>query len=182
MSKNADRRLMRTKKALKQAMLDLLKKKDISKVTVTELSERADISRATFYLHYADPYDLLEKIMYELLAQLSAPYGQLLHAWDENSLLVYMESIWQYTFNNKDAFKILMNPRSGTQFMERMKKVSLNGALALMKKKEFNDKAEEYNIIYNISGSLAVFQKWMDENAPIPPDELAKLMKNMLLK
>ena len=47
-----DRRLVRTKKAIIAALIELLTEKDLSEITVTELTERAEINRKTFYLHY----------------------------------------------------------------------------------------------------------------------------------
>ncbi|WP_207706266.1 TetR/AcrR family transcriptional regulator [Clostridium sp. HBUAS56017] len=54
-----DRRYRRTQNQLKKAIIELLKVKNINQISVRELSEMADINRATFYLHYKTPYDLL---------------------------------------------------------------------------------------------------------------------------
>ena len=57
-----DRRVKYTKNIIKESFVELLRKKDINKITVSELCEKADINRATFYRYYIDVYDLLEKI------------------------------------------------------------------------------------------------------------------------
>ena len=49
---NYDRRQIKTKKAIIAAFITLLQQKNISKITITELSKLADIDRKTFYLHY----------------------------------------------------------------------------------------------------------------------------------
>lgn len=54
-----DRRIIRTKKALKGALLDLLKEKEFEAIKTTEICERALVSRNTFYNYYADKYALL---------------------------------------------------------------------------------------------------------------------------
>ena len=61
-----DRRTKYTLTTIKDSMLKLMEKKDISKITVTELCNLADINRATFYKYYVDIYDLIEKIELEL--------------------------------------------------------------------------------------------------------------------
>ena len=63
---NVDSRVRRTKRLLRQGLTELLKEKSIKKITVRELSERVDINRGTFYLHYKDIYDLVEQIEQEL--------------------------------------------------------------------------------------------------------------------
>ena len=66
---NVDSRVRRTKRLLRQGLTELLKEKSIKKITVRELSERVDINRGTFYLHYKDIYDLVDQIEQELFAE-----------------------------------------------------------------------------------------------------------------
>ncbi|MGN0334101.1 MAG: TetR/AcrR family transcriptional regulator [Lachnospiraceae bacterium] len=62
-----DLRVKRTKKNIRDAFLTLRSKKDLEKITVTELADLAGINKATFYLHYKDIYDLSERIEDELI-------------------------------------------------------------------------------------------------------------------
>lgn len=62
----SDRRVRYTRMVLKQALLSLMLERPITRITVTEICERAEVNRATFYAHYADPYDLLARIENEL--------------------------------------------------------------------------------------------------------------------
>lgn len=54
--KNEDRRIRKTKKLLRDALLRLLSKKSIAEITVTELTDAADVHRGTFYHHYKDAH------------------------------------------------------------------------------------------------------------------------------
>ena len=62
---NTDRRVKRTKKALRDALLSLLEKKPITEISVTELTTLADVNRATFYFYYTDLLDMLQQIQNE---------------------------------------------------------------------------------------------------------------------
>ncbi|MBQ6035886.1 MAG: TetR family transcriptional regulator, partial [Lachnospiraceae bacterium] len=62
-----DTRVRYTKEVLKKALLDLLKTKPISKVTIKELCEAAGLNRGTFYLHYYEPNDVLKEIEEDFL-------------------------------------------------------------------------------------------------------------------
>ena len=63
----------RTKKWIRRAFTELMaEKKDIEKISVTELAERADISKTTFYYHYEDIYAVAEEFENELIDALSA--------------------------------------------------------------------------------------------------------------
>ena len=56
-----DARVKYTKMVLKKALLELMQHKPVNKITVKEICERAELNRATFYAHYSDCFDLLER-------------------------------------------------------------------------------------------------------------------------
>lgn len=58
-----------TKNMILKAFWALYQKKEISRITVRELTETCGIHRSTFYLHYQDLYDILEQIEQHLLSQ-----------------------------------------------------------------------------------------------------------------
>lgn len=62
-----DRRQIKTKRSIKNAFLKLRSKKSIEQITIKELSEEAEISKATFYLHYRDIYDLSDTLGIEII-------------------------------------------------------------------------------------------------------------------
>ena len=57
-----DLRIEKTRCAIRNAFLQLRSKKPLEKITVKELTELANINKATFYLHYSDIYDLSETL------------------------------------------------------------------------------------------------------------------------
>ena len=62
-----DKRIAKTKKNLKDAMIAMLGEKDFEHITITELCRAAEISRITFYSHYSDKYALLDEIFDDML-------------------------------------------------------------------------------------------------------------------
>lgn len=67
-----DLRIEKTQKAIINAFLELRSEKPLNKITVTELSKKAVISKATFYLHYRDIYDLSSQLCNELISDIIA--------------------------------------------------------------------------------------------------------------
>ena len=61
-----DLRIQKTKKSIINSFLTLRSKKPLERITVKELSNAAQINKATFYLHYKDIYDLSEALENEL--------------------------------------------------------------------------------------------------------------------
>lgn len=71
MKKKLDRRVARSKKNIKTAFVTLMSKKEITQITVTELSALADIDRKTFYLHYDTVEDVYKEIVHEVSNELN---------------------------------------------------------------------------------------------------------------
>ncbi|WP_419886653.1 TetR/AcrR family transcriptional regulator [Paenibacillus sp. B-A-8] len=60
-----DRRILKSQEALKRAVIELVSEKNFDEITIQELSDKANVSRGTIYLHYLDKYDLLDKLIEE---------------------------------------------------------------------------------------------------------------------
>jgi AcrR family transcriptional regulator len=59
--KREDPRVVRTRKLLNQAFFELMNEKGFQSITVQDVADRAGVNRATFYAHYEDKYDLLDR-------------------------------------------------------------------------------------------------------------------------
>lgn len=65
-----DLRIQKTQKAIRQHFLELFYNENFDKITIKDITERAEIGRKTFYLHYIDKYDLLDKIVDQKMSEL----------------------------------------------------------------------------------------------------------------
>ncbi|MGU3647473.1 TetR/AcrR family transcriptional regulator [Staphylococcus saprophyticus] len=55
--------MVKTRKTINDRFYELFEQKDFDKITVKDITEHAQIGRKTFYLHYIDKYDLLDRIV-----------------------------------------------------------------------------------------------------------------------
>ena len=62
-----DPRILRTRKLIMESFIELSGKKDFKDITIKDITTEAMINRATFYYHFEDKYDLLEKVLSEVL-------------------------------------------------------------------------------------------------------------------
>ncbi len=118
-----DRRVRRTRKQLRECLVTLLKQKKVQDITVRELTELADLNRGTFYLHYKDVFDLLEKTESELLDN----FNQLVMKHDAEELKkhpygIFVE-IYTLAYDNADLVEILLGENGDLNFMNRLKQL-----------------------------------------------------------
>ncbi len=75
---DSDKRVIRTKKAIKAALFRIMEEKDISSISISELTQEANVNRRTFYTHYRNITDILDEIEGDLVETL----GQLVKGID----------------------------------------------------------------------------------------------------
>lgn len=67
---DSDKRVIRTKKAIKAALFKIMEEKDISSISISELTQEANVNRRTFYTHYRNITDILDEIEGDLVEAL----------------------------------------------------------------------------------------------------------------
>jgi AcrR family transcriptional regulator len=105
--KKQDPRAIRSKRMLKEAVVDLLiENPDISKLTVQKISKRAELNRATFYLHFLDINDLLKQLVYDIFDDLSlemSPILQIDNLNNQEQLITFLD----YFYKHRKIFAVL---------------------------------------------------------------------------
>ena len=102
-----DLREIKTERSIKEAFLTLRAKKPLERITVKELAEQAQISKATFYLHYRDIYDLSAKMQGEVVREAleSTDYPRLFLT----EPIVFMKKLFQSCYTHKQVITILFS-------------------------------------------------------------------------
>ncbi len=118
----------RTKRWIRRAFTELLaEKKDITKISVTELAERADISKTTFYYHYEDLYAVAEEFENELIEMLSGELNELARnaasSAEPMDFERYTRGIIDFLKTNERSYRMAMSASSPRLFMEKLKRI-----------------------------------------------------------
>ncbi len=74
---NEDKRIVKTKQNLKNALLEMIKEKSFEQITVKEICEKSNTSRITFYTHFTDKYELIDTIVQEYVSGTVQQYERL---------------------------------------------------------------------------------------------------------
>ena len=92
-----DRRVKKTKRQLRQALMHLMTEKPSRSISVRELADRADINRGTFYIHYKDVGDLLQQLEDEMAERLITVCCKHAHSSGEDSAFPYLADLYHWT-------------------------------------------------------------------------------------
>ena len=92
--KKTNRRTQKTQKAIFEALAELLCEKELTRITINELTEKADIHRATFYKHFLDIFDVYEKLEQNVLREITGSlYRKLLKMTEGLNRMIWAESL-----------------------------------------------------------------------------------------
>lgn len=122
----SDLRAIKTRRAIHSAFIELIEEVGFSKINVQMITKRAEMNRSTFYLHYLDKYDLLDKVEENILSGLKsiaeeAPIEYItLHNHDIESLSLYADKITEYLFVNGKSFALLMGGNGDPAFIHKI--------------------------------------------------------------
>jgi AcrR family transcriptional regulator len=117
------RNAIRTKKMIREAFAELLsQKQDISKISVKELVEKADISKSTFYCHYQDIYAVIEEFEQEILSLLNETMNIYMKDHQEE-FAPYIKNIIQHLKENENLYKKILTSDLPTKFINQLKKI-----------------------------------------------------------
>ena len=118
--KSSHKNAARSRHLIKQAFAQLLNEKDMAKITVTDIVERANISRGTFYAHYLDVYDLYNAILSNIVEAIDEAFDGI---GLENIILDPTEAIIfgiNYLDKNKNYYKLFLTSSHGEKLIMRI--------------------------------------------------------------
>lgn len=166
-----NRRIEMTKNLIKQALFELLKTKDIYKISVKELCDKADVNRTTFYAHYAQPEDVLMEVEDECIAKLVTYLEKIS---PNVSTKEYLVEFFRTIKENKEIYRTILKSGSGF-FFEKLRKVYLQSTNLLFDRTDY----PEYFKEFMICGNIAILVKWIKDDCSIDIDRIANLMFNV---
>ena len=109
--KVVDRRVRKTKRQLRLALMKLMAEKSVKDISVRELAAIADINRGTFYIHYKDVYDLLSSLEDELADGLTVVCRRHNAKDSEGKTYPYLMELYQFIQQNSDLCHVLLGKR-----------------------------------------------------------------------
>ena len=184
-----DRRIRKTKKLLRNTLFELMNEKPLDNITIKDLTERADLNRGTFYLHYRDIFDLLEQNEREMLQEMS----EILKKIDPSIFVEYnlknkpylpLVELFEWFKKNLNCCNALRGPHGGISFLERTKTVIENEFYKrenVINGKNSDSAFSEYFYAYIIFGFLGIIKQWFENGASSSPKEMAQILIKIAL-
>ena len=168
---NLDTRVRYPKSVLKEALLQLLKEKPITKVTIKELCETAKLNRGTFYLHYNEPNDVLREIEKEFVQEKMSFFDPYMKNDNPDQLAKLFGTIMR----NRDLSLVLFGHNGAPQFTERIKTLVRESVLTDWQKEfpkyVYDDLSYVFDFVF--TGAMQLILNWLADSSKLSANELA---------
>lgn len=180
--KKEDLRVIKTKISIKESFIELVKKKGFNKVSVTDIVQKANINRNTFYLHYEDKEDLIKKLLDDSAMKIESFLGaadflkkttfanisELQIRWGLRSILKVMEE-------EIDFYKIVLTDESLQGYFDQIFD-AIKDKLAFLL--VVNNPKSNLVFEYTMSGIFGLIKQWI-KYSNTTASETAKILAQL---
>ena len=157
-----DKRMLRTREAIRCALLSLLNQKDVSQIRVSELTEKAAISRKTFYLHYSSVDGVLQELENEIEQWLLAQLAQS-DVWDNRHDLYSILSRMDRALQEHETYSCYLENRRSRYFLMYRLKNSIVRMVKEQLQQNIPGAEEDMEAAadFAVSGVLSMYYEWL---------------------
>lgn len=121
--KKVDRRVQRTRQLLRDALMELIVEKGFDAVQIQDITDRANVARTTFYLHYKDKDELLASGMADIYSEIAGMHSAFVQAVQEGNGIppeMIDTSDIDHVEEYQDFYRIMLSERGSLPFLLRM--------------------------------------------------------------
>ncbi|MEU3371348.1 TetR/AcrR family transcriptional regulator [Streptomyces sp. NPDC006711] len=136
-----DRRVRRTRAALRTALVDLVLEKGFHAITVEEIAERANVGRATFYGHYRDKEDLLVGIVQDLSEDRERLLPAVEQAQDKGFTGLPVLYVFQHAEQERSVYRVILRGEGDGRALREF-----TGIICAQAEKVFRTRAEQLGV------------------------------------
>lgn len=176
-----DRRVNRTRRELRRSLMALVVEKGYDSVTIEDITERAELGRTTFYLHYRDKEELLlesiDTIADELTEKIYKEINQNeVHSPNRFRPIVF---VFQHATENRMLYQIILRGEGSTIAASRIRKIIFDAALMFFNvqldvsiKEMMTVEQLELVAAYFSSSLLGFLTWWLETESKYTPEEM----------
>lgn len=186
-----DRRILKTRSVIKESLTSLMKEKPFDKITIKDITDRANINRATFYLHYMDKYDLLEQSQNDILNEIREVLADAFKIFnpqsfpiqDATTIIPFLSCVYECIGKNSDFVKVILGGNGDLNFQLKFKILieELIKKISVIKTPDAFCIPLKYLIETATSMHIGIISRWLEDGMIETPSELAYITSNIIV-
>lgn len=190
-SRTCDPRIVRTKAALREALISLMEERGFDGFTVNDLCQRAGLNRGTFYNHFEDKDDLLQTFENEVLRGL-AVFQEKMSALSIKDLMGYLVTkkpfpvlveLFDYLREEGDFLHAVLGPGGDVRFGPRLREAVCGQFIMSLLHEQYRENPTpfvNYYIAYYAGAYLGFIGHWVETGMKESSEEMALIAMKLL--
>lgn len=178
-----DRRARRSRKLLKQGLLELMREKRFSEISVRDITERMDLNRGTFYLHYPNTSALLRSMEEDMLTEAQSLIdAHLPETVADGSLRPVFEPVLNYVVDKREICTTLFASDEASGFTDRLQQLIYRNGVEIIRA-WFHPQSEEqlaYVLTFITYGLIGLLKEWFDRDMVLSQEELIQMASQLV--
>lgn len=178
-----DRRVIRTKKAIRDAFVSLLEEHELRDITITEICRVADINRKTFYNYYNDVFELMDEIEYEIVHE----FEMIVKQKDENIFFSqpnqFFTTLTKTIADDYEFYEKLINANNGYGLVQKIRKSFINIFKEfIIESKMIPEDDVDFVVTFIVSGMVGVYQDIFRNEISMTQQEITRELERIVTK
>lgn len=178
-----DRRVIKTKRAIKNALMHLLNDRDINDITISDIAAQADINRKTFYNYYSGVHEVIDEMEDDIISHVDEALTDIDFIDNlENPYLIF-EKLTSVISTDMDTFGYLLGMNTNVGLLSKM--VDLLKAKVksvILPVVELDELRLNLMLEFMITGMVAVYKRWFNSDRRASIDEISRQMNILAFK
>lgn len=181
-----DRRVVRTRAMLQQALLSLILRKGYEAISIKDICDAANVGRSTFYAHYTSKDDLKRSGLEHLRRLLVGRHGPAGRGRAGDRRFGFSLSMFEHARDHIDLYRALIGGRGGAialgvirQILSDLVREELASAVD---RKSADAIPRELRVQYVVGAYMAVLTWWLDGGAKLPPERMDAMFRRLAAK
>jgi AcrR family transcriptional regulator len=180
-TRKPDRRIMKSKRAIKKAFLTILSTKDINDITIKNIADVADVDRKTVYNYYNGTYEILNEIENEMVNTINETVRSINIEGNIGSHELIFKKISEVVTSNMEFYNILMKLSYDSQLIKKLITVFSEYSKKIIAQYKLPEGLSIDNAsIFITSGVLNVYHSWFNSDRTVSFDEISNQLATLV--
>ncbi|MCD8880547.1 TetR/AcrR family transcriptional regulator C-terminal domain-containing protein [Mammaliicoccus sciuri] len=183
-----DRRVRKSKRAIKQAFIELLTENNLDRITIQQISDLADVNRGTFYLNYEDKYALLDEMENEQIEKIKGFVDirkmdlstKTSNRFIEDFTNKVIKNVITHIEQNMEFYQVILNLERKSQIEEQLADIVRSNIKHLIGNKDnVFGIPENYYLSYVIGSMMSMIKYWVSDENRVSVEELVNYVSTI---
>lgn len=177
-----DRRARRSRRLLKESLLELMKQKTFAEISVRDVTDEADMNRATFYLHYSGTAELLHSVEEDLLAELQTLVdAHMQETVAIGSVAPVFEPVLDFAIEHRETCTVLFSSSEASGFFQSIQQLVQENGAPLVRTwfRPADPRLTDYLLNFLAWGFIGLLSEWFEKGMALPKAELLSAAQRM---